>query len=729
MLVKSNERYKRSGSPPTTVNQESLVERDHLELHELMASLARQKWLVIWPVIFALIALTIYFSVAPRYYSATAQILIDVQKPRIITLEAVVPSLDTTRGMIGPVIDSQVEIIRSTRIAERVIKKVNLLEDPEYTPRTTILGTIRNAISSFLSSASPEETMADGHKADEQIPSSLVDAFLAKLDVRRKGLTLILFVDFTDKRPGRAAEIANAVVEAYLEDQGELKLSSARRVNDLLQARVAELREQVLTAERRLQSYREANNLISIEGRTVGEQEITETIRQLTDSRALASSKLAELRQIEQLSKNSTSFNSISKVLNSGTIRDLRLQQTTIMRTLANTASRFGEHDSRLESSQAELENLKKEIESEVARIIQNARLDYEVAGAQVKFLEANLEALKQKSVRSNRLSIELAELERDAKSTRDLYLSLLTRLKETLVQESLLYPDARIVERAVTPRVPSSPKKFITLALALAGSLGFGVTVALMKDHLSSVIRSPREIEQILGNIPTTPVPTMLQRSRNLDTIAVSKPDSLFAQSIFSINRAIWPRPQKPGARRIVAVTSALDGEGKSVVAANLANYSAMLNTKTLLIDCNFRNSSRFAHKTDGEDTPTLADVLQGNATANDAIEQIGESGVFVCRAPKQGTVSHPMELLSSKQMQDLLKSLRRKYRLIVLDTSALLPSVDARALIDFADCCIFVVETNQTTSEEILQAHRVTSGLAGKISVVVMNKSDTGY
>lgn len=142
VLVKSNEQAKRGESPRPSINQENAVERDHLELHELMASLVRQKWLVIWPVIFTLIALTIYFSLAPRYYSATAQILIDVQKPRIISGETVVPSLDTTRYMIDPVIDSQLEIMRSTRIAERVIRKVNLLSDPEYQDTTSLRSSV-----------------------------------------------------------------------------------------------------------------------------------------------------------------------------------------------------------------------------------------------------------------------------------------------------------------------------------------------------------------------------------------------------------------------------------------------------------------------------------------------------------------------------------------------------------------------------------------------------------
>ena len=679
-----------------------------------------------WPLLIALLGLGIYFNVAPRYYTATAQMLINVQKPRIISGEAVVPSLDTSRYLIDPVIDSQVEILRSKRIAEQVIKTVGLLEDPEYQSNPGLLASVRDYFTGMFDEVGEgvENTEAANDKTDV-IPRSVVSAFLRGLDVRRKGLTLILFVQFTDKRPARAAEIANAVVDAFLDDQRALQLRAARSANKLLQARVAVLREQVLTAETKLQSYREANNLISIGGRTVDEQEIIQTIAQIIAARTFAGNKLAELRQIKKVSTNPQDFTSISKVLNSGIIRDLRLQHSTIMRNLANAVSKFGERDNRVQTLRAESQNLQKDIDKEIERIIENTQYDYDVAKTQVKILESELATLKQQSVRGSRLSIELAELERDAKSTRDLYLNLLSRLKETLVRESLLYPDARIVEAAEKPRAPSSPKKLITLALALMGSLGLGVTWAFMKDHLSTVLRATREVEEVLGFGQTTPLPRLAVGSQKINSVAVDQPNSQFAQAIFSINRAIWLHPQGPDGRRIVAIASALDGEGKTTIAANLANYSAALNTKTLLVDCDFRNPGISSHMPHSSTGSNIADVLQGKAAAQESTEQIGDSSLYILRAPNLGTVSHPMELLSSSQMQNLLTELQNEFQLIVLDTSALLPSVDARALLDFADCSIFVIEAEKSTTDNVLQAYRVASDLKSNTAVVAFNKS----
>ena len=716
-------------TPPGAAADARVVERDHLELRSLLATLSREKWKIIGPVIVAFVGLIFYFSLAPRYYTATAQILIDVQKPRIISSEAVVPSLDMTRYMIDPVIDSQVQIIRSTRIAERVIGRVNLVEDPDYQPKTTIVGSIRGFIGRLLGGGPPPGTdEASQNEVASRYPSSLIAAFLKNLEVRRKGLTLILNVQFTDKRPARAAQIANAVVEAYLDDQREQKFKSARLANDLLRARVAELREEVLAAEVKLQEYREKNNLISIDGVTVGEQEIAATITQLIAARTNAANKLAELRQIESMSRSPKEFNSISKVLNSGVIRDLRLQESAILRTIALSTSKFGESDNRVEASRAELRNLQRDISTEITRIIENAQHDYDVTNSQVAILERELARLKRDSAVGRRLTIEFAELEREAKASRDLYLSLLSRLKETLVQESLLYPDARIVEAATKPRIPSSPKKLMLLAFVFMGSLGAGVTAALVKDQLSNTIRTQRELEQLIGD-QVTPLPDVRANRTEIGRISITHPDSAYTQAIFSISRAIWQGKKTGTQKAIVAVTSVLDGEGKTTTAINLANYSSVLGTKTLLIDCDFRTKGLSAHLPGADGKPTLADVLQGNAAIKDVVEEVGPSKLNIIRAPRPGSVKHPMELLSSQQMQNLLKQLGRKYQLIILDTSALLTSVDARALIEFADRSLFVIEAGKTTTDQIVQARRIAPALASETSILVLNKSETDY
>jgi succinoglycan biosynthesis transport protein ExoP len=443
----------------------------------------RKRWmLVIAPVILCVAGLALYFQYAPKQYTATAQILIDIQRPRIVGSDAVAPGLDTSRYMIGPVIDSQVEILQSTRIAERVVRSTGLQDDPAFASGQTLLERILGDV--FRATAEIDEAApADG---DAGLLAATAK-FERQLDVRRKGLTLILLVQFTDEDPVRAARVANATTDAYLDDQRESRREAARQTNEWLNSQVAELREQVVAGEQRLQEYSTDNDLISVGGLTVSEREIAETVTQLIVARTEGASKRAELQQVEALASDPAAVTSISRVLESQVIRDLRRQESEVTRKLAAATNQFGEHDTQAEMARAELRDVRSEVSREVQRIIQNARNDYEISKSRIRFLEENLKQMTERFGERNKLSLIQSQLEREVKTTRDLYLTLLSRLKETRVQESLLYPDARVIDAATVPQRPSGPRKLVLLALVLFGGLGVGITLATLREHVAA--------------------------------------------------------------------------------------------------------------------------------------------------------------------------------------------------------------------------------------------------
>lgn len=485
----------------------------YAEVNRILAIILREWKLIAYPALAAVVLVIIYFMVMPEKYTATASILIDIQKPRIISSDAAVPGLDTTRYMIGPVIDSQVEILQSTRIAERVVRQTNLQNDPEYAGSVgasfvaEVVQAILNKVwpggdaaqegPAAQSPLTPPAAAASGTEADanpDALPPVVIGKFLQRLDVRRKGLTLIMLVRFTDENPVRAAEIANAAAKIYLDDQSESRLESARSTTIQLNFRVNELREQVLAAERRLQEYRAENDLVSVGGVTVSEREISETVSQLIVARTQAATRKAELQQIKSLSDNPGAVTSISQVLDSQVVRDLRRQEAEVNRRLATAVSQFGDNDIQAQAARAELNDVRRQLVQEIDRIIQNASNDYEIAVSRVKYLESDLKQLTEMFAKRNQLSITLGELEREANTTRDVYLSLLSRLKEVRVQESLLYPDARIIDLASPPRRPSGPGILVVLALAIFGTVGASITFLVLRDHMVGVLQARRK-------------------------------------------------------------------------------------------------------------------------------------------------------------------------------------------------------------------------------------------
>lgn len=480
----------------------------------------RGKSLIASIVVLSVAALALYFVFSTERYTATTQILIDIQQQQLISRNLAVPGLDMTRYMIGPVTDSQVEILQSARIAEQVIRLLGLHNDPYFAGErrglvSTLLGSGPGLLSGLFGippqAATPaqEEAVAEAEYAAEAadpakmtdvaktqaepIPAAVIDRFLENLDVKRKGLTLVLLVRFTDEDPVRAAQIANAVAETYLADQRQERLDVTQETSTELEKRMDTLRAQVLASERRVQEFREANELFSIGGLTVSEREIAETVTQLILARNEAANKAAILRQMEPLAADPNAVNSVTTVLESPVVRDLRRQAAEVSRKLATVTAQFGENDNQAITARAELRDVRNELSLEIQRIVQSAQNDYEIAKSRVKFFEDGLKQLLQRFGETNRLLIRLDELEREAKVTRDVYVSLLARQKETDVQAGILYPDARIFDYAAVPRYPAGPRKMIVLVLTLLGSLAIGVTVVILRDHIATVMgKSP---------------------------------------------------------------------------------------------------------------------------------------------------------------------------------------------------------------------------------------------
>ena len=547
---------------------------DFLDLRRIFRIVIRERWLIGGPVVIAVLAVLLYAAFSPVRYTAVAQMIVGSEKPTLLRGEN--NDTDVGRYLVGPVIDSEVEIIQSTRIAERAIRQFNLLPDLEVGENKEP-GLISSILGMF--SGAEEEP---GPSAEETMASA-VSKLQQWLDVRRKGLTLIILVQFTHANPKIAAKVANAIVKSYLEEQTDSKARVTQSVAEKLRLRVSELRKELYSAELRLEEYKE-----------------------------------------KSLAKN----------------------------------------------------------------------------------------------------DVNLFELERQAKVTSDLYLSLLARLSEAEAAKGLIYADARIVAQATEPQDASVPGKLIPLVLALMGGLGIGVALALIKDHLSTTIRHPDDAASALG-IPIVGSTPLLHTDRETITREVlTDRSSLFSQSIFSIKHSLLgggsagrPAPQ------LVAFVSALAGEGKSVLAANFAHYAASSGLKTLLVDCNLREP-QLTMLLAPASKKSFVDLAKREAEMDDVLVRDTDSGLYFCPGQHGEFSGNPMEILASQEMVEFLGACRQVFDLIVLDTSALLPVVDARALVKSVDVAILVLECGRTSTDDAKQALWTEPTLVAK-ACAVLNKS----
>jgi Mrp family chromosome partitioning ATPase len=361
----------------------------------------------------------------------------------------------------------------------------------------------------------------------------------------------------------------------------------------------------------------------------------------------------------------------------------------------------------------AQLDNLNREVEREIKRIIDNRALAFEAANGKVKLLETSLQRLTENVLKFDEYQIKLSEFKRDVAVSSELYSSLLRRYKETRAQEKLQATDARIVSAATAPPSPTYPKKGLVLLLASVAWLGVGAGLGLARELKYRSLRSRADVESALGVEYVASIPVV-----DLARIGADEklPHSLagpihwmlddsrfgeFSQSIFTVRK--WTESCRDQGTCVVLVVAAHPAEGCSTIAAQLALYAASTGTHTVLVDADLR--SRGLSDVLGIDVKTtLADAILSQSDPVSAIVSLPDTKLHFCAAPGHGNY-RPLDVLGSRAAGKFFSALRDEFDLIVVDTPPMATYVDANALVEHADCVLVVVKAGQTLQSDVAE------------------------
>ncbi len=439
-------------------------------------------WILIGVVAAVLVSLLADMVMIPRFRAVT-QILIGPVDLHVLDKQVLPTAQSADANVIQ--VESETRILTSDKVLLRVVDSEHLATDPEFQSRRTslvgsVLARLRTAIG--LSTETPKTNEGD---------LGALRVLQRDVTAKRSERTYVVDLIVETGDPEKSARIANAIAQAYMEEQSAARTEAARRVTELLSSRLSELRERVRQSEEQVERYKNEHNIVNASGRLVDDQQLTELNNQLIAARGRAAEAKTRYEQSARVQTSGVDPGSTSEAVQSNTIGRLREQYATIAKQEANLTAELGPRHPWVIEAHAQARNAQRLITEELNRVAELNRSDYERTAANETALATNLDALKRKAMGTSLAFVKLRELEREVDANRAIYESFLGRSREVREQERLDTVNVRVLSDAQSPQDRSWPPRRLILLLAalILGVLG-GTGMAYIADLLGNKTR-----------------------------------------------------------------------------------------------------------------------------------------------------------------------------------------------------------------------------------------------
>jgi len=678
--------------------------------------LIQEKWFILSVIAVSVMLTAVALSFAVPRYTATAQIIIDARQSQIANFDAVVPGLSTDDQSVL----SEVQVLKSRRLASSVIESLSLDQDPEFNSALRPRGWL-DELQLWL--AGPQtESESPEHKS-----ARLIDSFLGHVRISPVPDSRVISASFTSISAANAALIANTLVDEYLRAQQSAKFEAATQAGSWIDERITELRAQVQSAEEEIEDFRSSANLLETAGVTITAQQMADLNGQLILAQTKSAEVAARLEQLTVLmnSPETGGILTASEVLQSPLIQNLRQQQVEIDRRIAELSSDLGASHPTIVKLRAEASDLDGQIKIEVDKIAQGLRNEAAIAKAREDTLDAQMQKLSARMAETNENEIHLRALEREAEANRQLLQTLLAREKEIGAQDrfELQRADARVISYADPPNKPSFPQKPFTLGIVVVLSTVVALIVVFVRELRKGGFTDSDQLESATGVPALGFLPRVSYREHKgkLLDFAVTNARQPFSQALTTIK---WQLNSATQSGNILLLTSATSAEGKSTTAAGLARTIAAGGNRTLLIDGDVRKP--VIHRMfDITAEPGLVDVLEGRVSVEEVIGRDNKTTLDIL--PAGAVSSDPLAILDSPQMDHLLAEMSRRYDYVIVDSAPIVIAPDACALSNKVAATVLVVRWNSTTQDMVNHALKQLDRTGGHIAGTVLTMLDT--
>ena len=695
-----------------------------------------------------------YALLATPLYTAESKILIERRTPQVLDVRELLA--DGMAGDESNYYRTQEQILRSRALATDVIRDMSLDHNAYFLDPDAGEGGLQgwfheasDALSRVFGGGAEPRVDASG------IPPEVYETYREDLSVTPVTRTRLAIVRFTTPDANLSAEIVNQHVKAYIQQGLKLRTAASREAVQFLEGKLEELKSRLNASETALNAYRRDKGILSLDDK---ENIVVDRLSDLNDLLSQAEAERIGLEAQVKLIQH-RDYDALPEVSRNTLIQTIKGQLATIETEYAELSSQFKPTYPAVQQAKAQVREMKGRLETEIKRVVGSIESQYLAAVDNEKALRAKMDEQKTEVLALKDASVQYALLKRETDANRDLYDNVLARIKEIGVAASVQASNVSVIDAAVPPVRPSSPRRVRALLLALVAGLLASVGWVLGREFLDGSLKSPEDVERHLrlpnlGIVPdfealpenSSPYgPSVAQigtsagirdAGRGEQQIQIATPNlgdgslvvsedsfSVATESYRTLRTAIlFSQPES--SPQTLMFTSAMESEGKTTSALNTAIVFAKLGARVLVVDADLRRATCHKRLQVGNQVG-LAEVLTGQRDFDDVTRKMGAHNVHLLSAGR--LPPNPTELLGSRAMAHLIEQAQQKFDYIIIDSPPVMAVNDAVVISPMVDGVVMVVKAHATPRQILKRAEARLLQARAKILGVLLNKVDT--
>lgn len=708
-------------APLGALAQPEAADDDTIDLRAIWRLIVKHRWLLVAVAAAGLVAaLLLSFIQTPQYLASTT-VQVDKRAPRVVKFQEDPVSEGDERSAIG----TQLEILKSRALAERVIEELRLdrqeLSDLQRqaeqasepagdeasaeggAPQGEGWGAVLSGMTERMKDSYTKMREPAMRSADQINRQAVVDEFVKTVKVEQLRNTRMIRISAENADPQLAARMANSMAQAFIALSLERRLESSAYAKTFLETQLGLTKAKLEESERRINEYSRSRNILTLDEKT---NVINQTYTDFAS--ALSKAEFERIKLESEFDAIRSNPDSSRQVLESRVIQTYKEQRARLDAEYQLNAKIYKKDFPKMQQLEAQINDLDGKVESEVQSILRSLRNLLDTARSQEAQLAKRLGQARSEIVSGQDKNVDFNLLKREVDTNRELYDGLLQQVKEVGVAGGVEANNIQVVDKAHAPLFPHKPRLGLNAAIGLMAGLMLGLLLVFLLESLDDSIKFSDEVEKLLA-VPLLGVIPKIREKVNLPSIALlahEDPRSHLAEAYRSVRTSLQFSTSEGAPRRLV-LTSTTKNEGKSTSALALAINFAQLGKRVVLMDGDMRNPT--VHKLLGmTNVFGLSNYLSGHAQADGVLVQ-------ATTIPNLSVITSgpippsPVDLLTGPRFLELLDSLELGgVDYIIIDGPPVLGLADAVVLGNQVHSVLYVAQANLTRKSHIKDAFR---------------------